>query len=56
MASPTKASLAKARAALLALREPTEGMSDQIIFSKLGTIAEGEYLWRAMIDAALGEQ
>ena len=42
-----------ARAAIEAIREPTEAMSDQIIFCELSSIRKGEDLWRAMIDAAL---
>lgn len=45
--------LSDARAAIEAMREPTEGMADQIIYSQLETIQQGEDLWRAMIDAAL---
>lgn len=43
------------RAAIGSMREPTESMGDQIIYSQLETIQQGEELWRSMIDAALGD-
>jgi hypothetical protein len=49
---PTKASLRKARAAIEAMREPTETMYDALwVTSK----EEAATVWGKMIDAALNE-